>query len=342
MKSRIATILALAVLLPALLVGALPAHPAVAAENCQTFPETGMTVCDPFLSYWRANGGLAQQGYPISNPIPEISTVDNKPYVVQYFERAAFEYHPENAGTPYDVLLSLLGGERARVKYPNGIPTGYVPPSPQPSASASPAPNQPSPTPSPIPMQPSPPPAPPAGVVILKDDFSNLQSGWSVADYTRRYTRYENGAYRMYAYQGGTYITGYNAKLFNLRDTRVEGDVRSGGDGAFGVLCRYQNSQNFYILALTQTGEGAIVRYQNGVSTRLATTKGANAAVLRGGQTNHLRAECISNTLTLYSNNTLLATAHDSSFGTGDSMLYVEAVSLPTTVLFDNFIATKP
>jgi hypothetical protein len=30
---------------------------------------------------------------------------------VQYFERAVFEYHPENAGTPYTVLLRLLGAD---------------------------------------------------------------------------------------------------------------------------------------------------------------------------------------------------------------------------------------
>jgi len=35
---------------------------------------------------------------------------------VQYFERARFEYHPENAGTPYVVLLGLLGTDEVRNK----------------------------------------------------------------------------------------------------------------------------------------------------------------------------------------------------------------------------------
>jgi hypothetical protein len=38
----------------------------------------------------------------------EISPTDGKPYVTQYFERARFEYHPENK-PPYDILLGLLG-----------------------------------------------------------------------------------------------------------------------------------------------------------------------------------------------------------------------------------------
>ncbi len=46
----------------------------LAQANSQTFPETGMTLCDPFLSYWRNNGGLTQQGLPLSNVLAERST----------------------------------------------------------------------------------------------------------------------------------------------------------------------------------------------------------------------------------------------------------------------------
>jgi hypothetical protein len=82
--------------------------PQASAAACQTFQETSKTVCDPFLAYWRDHGGLAQQGLPISDEFTEVSPTDGKPYTVQYFERARFEKHPENAA-PYDVLLGLLG-----------------------------------------------------------------------------------------------------------------------------------------------------------------------------------------------------------------------------------------
>jgi beta propeller repeat protein len=81
------------------------------------FPETGKTASGRFLQYWEQNGGLAQQGYPISEPFVEISETDGKPYLVQYFERAVFEYHPENP-PPGDVLLSLLGSFVYRQRYP--------------------------------------------------------------------------------------------------------------------------------------------------------------------------------------------------------------------------------
>src|SRR4051794_16407708 len=75
--------------------------------NCQTFPETGQTVCGKFLTYWQTHGGLAQQGYPISGEFQEKSDLNGQTYTVQYFERAVFEYHPEHKGTSYEVLLSL-------------------------------------------------------------------------------------------------------------------------------------------------------------------------------------------------------------------------------------------
>src|SRR5947209_5233330 len=101
--------------------GAVGSASPAAPGSCQTFPETGKTVSQPFLDYWTSHGGLAQQGFPIADEFMEQSDLDGKVYRVQYFERAVFELHPENA-PPYDVLLSQLGTFRAHAKYPNGWP----------------------------------------------------------------------------------------------------------------------------------------------------------------------------------------------------------------------------
>ena len=103
-------------------IGALPAS---AQAGCQTFTETGHNVCGRFLQYWQTHGGLAQQGYPIGEPVGELSSVDGRWYTVQYFERAVFEYHPENPA-PNDVLLSLLGAFRYQGKYSGNAP-GQLP-----------------------------------------------------------------------------------------------------------------------------------------------------------------------------------------------------------------------
>jgi len=62
-----------------------------------------------FFQYWQQNGGLRQFGYPISEPVLEQSPTDGKTYMVQYTERARFEFHPEYSGTSAEVLLGLLG-----------------------------------------------------------------------------------------------------------------------------------------------------------------------------------------------------------------------------------------
>lgn len=96
-----------------------------AQSDCQTFTETGKTVCAEFLTYWKANGGLAQQGFPISDTFNEMSETDGKTYKVQYFERAVFEAHPEKQ-PPYNVLLTLLGSQKFKQRYNNTQPSGTV------------------------------------------------------------------------------------------------------------------------------------------------------------------------------------------------------------------------
>lgn len=85
------------------------------------FQETGKRVGGKFLEYWNSHGGLTQQGFPISDEFQEKSDLDGKTYIVQYFERAVFELHSENAA-PNDVLLSQLGTFRHKQKYGTGQP----------------------------------------------------------------------------------------------------------------------------------------------------------------------------------------------------------------------------
>jgi hypothetical protein len=80
------------------------------------FNESGHSLSGAFRSYWEKNGALAQFGYPISEEFSELNSTDNKTYLVQYFERARLEYHPENKGTIYEVLLGQLGRQVLRLK----------------------------------------------------------------------------------------------------------------------------------------------------------------------------------------------------------------------------------
>lgn len=67
--------------------------------------ETGHSLSNAFLRYWKAYGGVRVFGYPLTEPVNENG------YMVQYFERARMEYHPERAGLSYGIELGHLGKE---------------------------------------------------------------------------------------------------------------------------------------------------------------------------------------------------------------------------------------
>jgi hypothetical protein len=80
------------------------------SSNCREFslgPEPGFQVCYAFLDFFNAHGGLVQFGYPLSNF--EI----HGERVVQYFQNARFEWHPELSAR-HRVVIGNLGREYFR------------------------------------------------------------------------------------------------------------------------------------------------------------------------------------------------------------------------------------
>jgi hypothetical protein len=91
-------------------------------DSCQFFETSGHTLCEPFLSYWRAHGlefdgaagpsaaeSLALFGLPLTEPQSETNSSGDT-VLTQWFERGRFEHHPRNAPA-YRVLLGRLGAE---------------------------------------------------------------------------------------------------------------------------------------------------------------------------------------------------------------------------------------
>ena len=90
----------------------LPISRAPKPPDANYFAETGFTVSGRFLEVWMGThtyqDGVAINGYPISDAHDEVNPADGKTYRVQWFERARFELHPDQA-PPNDVQLGLLG-----------------------------------------------------------------------------------------------------------------------------------------------------------------------------------------------------------------------------------------
>lgn len=103
------------------------------------FPETRHVVSYAFLKFFREKGGLDIFGYPRS----EFMYQDG--YIVQYFQRARMEWHPEVASGPQMRLTNL--GETYIDKF--GIPGDYDKPLPPPTSGS---PENPAPAPQPSPV----------------------------------------------------------------------------------------------------------------------------------------------------------------------------------------------
>ncbi|HET9495321.1 MAG TPA: cellulase family glycosylhydrolase, partial [Chloroflexia bacterium] len=76
--------------------GYLPADRATLPSGAVVFPETGHSISGRIAEYWQSRNGLTNFGYPLSEPVQEVSKTDGKTYTVQYFERTRLELHPEN------------------------------------------------------------------------------------------------------------------------------------------------------------------------------------------------------------------------------------------------------
>ncbi|HEY0739693.1 MAG TPA: hypothetical protein VGD69_32510 [Herpetosiphonaceae bacterium] len=96
--------------------------------SCLYFEQTGRNVCDQasglgFKSYWQSHGlefdgrrgtsyaeSLALFGLPLTEPRMENNSSGDR-VLTQLFERARFEWHPNQSDPNFRVLLGLLGNE---------------------------------------------------------------------------------------------------------------------------------------------------------------------------------------------------------------------------------------
>lgn len=92
---------------------------AAAQSDGVYFPQTGHTVKEPFLTFFNEHGGVARFGYPITSAYTDPATG----MYIQYFQRARFEWHPENPER-YRVQLGLLSDELGKRQPP--IPVSKV------------------------------------------------------------------------------------------------------------------------------------------------------------------------------------------------------------------------
>jgi hypothetical protein len=181
--------------------------------------------------------------------------------------------------------------------------------------------------------------------VLFQDDFSDTSSGWDQVEGEQGVTNYADGAYRIFVNRANSDYWANPSLSFG--DVQVEVDATKVGgadNNDFGLICRYQDTENFYAFLFSSDGYYAIMKYSGGGSSILGAESMLSAdAVRQGDATNHLRGDCVGDSLAIYANGELLQTITDSEFRNGDVGLLGGTFDDPgTDIRFDNFVVLKP
>jgi hypothetical protein len=183
------------------------------------------------------------------------------------------------------------------------------------------------------------------GRVLFQDDFSDSSSGWSQASTDQGATEFADGVYRILVNEPNLDIWSIPGVEFS--DVRIEVDaLKVGGDrdNRFGVICRATNQNNFYTFVISSDGYFGVGKIKGEVYQLIGmdALKRSDAIKL-GSEFNHIRADCIGKTLTLFVNGQRLISVEDLEFALGGVGVIAGTYDKPgTDIRFDNFVVYEP
>ena len=186
-------------------------------------------------------------------------------------------------------------------------------------------------------------PRAPSGEVLFQDEFENNTTGWDRLANDGGIMDYDGGGYRILVRQPK--LNFWSTPEKNFGDVRVEADVtklNGPGENRTGLMCRYQNG-DYYFFIISNDGFYGVGKFIGGQTLLLGQTEMLSSEFIQPGSVNHLRADCIGNTLTFYVNFNQVAVVQDADFPSGDVGLVAGAFSEPgVDVLFDHFVVMQP
>ena len=179
---------------------------------------------------------------------------------------------------------------------------------------------------------------------LFWDDFSDSSGNWTQVSEPAGSSGIANGAYQFQVLSAHYEILATPGHTF--RDVQVEADAtRLAGPAKnlFGLVCRSSNSENFYFFAISSDGYFGLGKVKNAQAGLLGQAMMAYSPAILQGNPNHLRFDCIGDTLKGIVNDQLVASSRDADFSSGEVGLVAGALDAPDVdVAFDNFVVYKP
>ncbi len=184
---------------------------------------------------------------------------------------------------------------------------------------------------------------------LFADEFDGReQCGWALYSQGGAVVDIQDDALRISSSQiGEIWWTNPGRRFDDSIITVVARQANGPDNNAYGVICRYQNEQNFYIFLISGDGYYAIGKYQSGSDRIIYLTEDGqyqfSDVINQGVATNQIRVSCVGNQLGLAVNGIALLTVTDSAFATGDVGLGVSTLSPGTAVVeFDTIRIMEP
>ena len=188
----------------------------------------------------------------------------------------------------------------------------------------------------------------PSGGILFEDDFSNQDGGWDSLSDEYGVTSYSDGKYLISVDDSMSFLYSDPDSAGSYADTRIEVDV-IGSDEQYhdmGIICRLQDTDNFYYFIVASDGFYAIGKFKDGEDTLIGSDEmyeDIDGVINQGVADNHIRADCVGNTLSLYVNSKKLMEVTDTDFTKGTVGLIAGSYEdVPVSILFDNFAVYKP
>ncbi len=182
--------------------------------------------------------------------------------------------------------------------------------------------------------------------VLLKDDFSSSSSGWGTGSDTESSVEYDGGEYVIKVETDSLLVWGTQDEE-TLGNVHLAVNVRNTGanDPTFGVICGYQDDQNFYYMGFGVDAYYAIAKYVNDELTII--TSDSNEWMLsddikENADSYKLEADCGNGRLTLYVDGKQIASVEDAGYQAGKVGLFARSFDKTgVEVHFDDFVATE-
>lgn len=183
------------------------------------------------------------------------------------------------------------------------------------------------------------------GTILFQDDFSQETSDWGIWEHSGGAVYYAQGGLRILVKDAQTDVWSVAGK--NLADVRIESVAKrldGAADNDFGLICRYQDNQNFYMFLVSSDGYYGIAKLKNNQHSLIGIEQLQYSSKIQREKVSHrLRADCRGEKLSLYVDGVLLMQGSDADFQTGDVGVLAGAYSTSgVDILFDNFIVTQP